>query len=245
MGRKASKPPVVANPDAREKLEAAAAAAGLSIQELADLVFEAGVVPPKGGDGMVERYTIEDLGNRLWSVLQGVAKNERSLWFEGLAPTQRMALIVVLRDQGYRTEVIARDLGLEQTEVLRTWNAYSAKIGAQIVGIRLDSIAGQLQMASERAQEMAIDDGDHKGYWSIERDKVKLLQSIGIVDKAAHRVEHVHKIDDVQKAELQKMVELEAKKNRRGLEIEELKAIESKGEPLPEEVKDDYDSEDE
>ena len=242
MGRKQAKPPVVANPAALQQLEVAAAAAGLTIQQLADLVFEAGVVPPPSSDGITERYTLEDLGKRLWSVLQAVPKNERQAWFAELVPAQQTALIVVLRDQGFRTEVIAHDLGLEAMEVMRTWNTYSAQLGAQVVGIRLDTIAGQLQLASERAQEMAIADDDHRAYWNVEKQKVELLQSIGIVDKAAHKIEHSHKIDDEQKAELKKMIELQSKQNRRAIEIEELKTIEA-NEPLPDGTLEDLDDE--
>lgn len=241
---KAKKPPPIANPAARQQLEAAAAAANLTVQQLADLVFEAGVTPPKAPDGVVERYTLHDLGMRLWGSLQGVAKTERAAWFSELAPTQKAALIVTLRDQGFRTEVISKDLGMPPDEVLRTWNTYAGMIGAQVVGIRLDTIAGQLQMASERAQEMAIQDGNASTYWMIEKQKIELLQGLGIVDKAIQKVEHTHRIDDQQKAEIEELYKLRDKQTKRRIEISTHRKIEDKGDELPADVKIDYDDED-
>lgn len=245
MSKKASKPPALANPAAAAQLERAAAAAGLSVQELADLVFEAGVVPPPSKDGLTVRYTLEELGKRLWGTMQTVPKAERGIWFEQLAPVQRTAVIVVLRDQGFRTEVIARDLQIEPSEVMRTWNAYASQLGSQVIGIRLDTIAGQLQLASEKAQQMAAEQGDHRSYWNIEKQKVEMLQSIGIVERAIHRTEVTHKIDDQQVAEIEALAALRNKQNVRRIEIEEIKQIDAKGDAVPSEVVTNYDDEDE
>lgn len=242
---KARKPPIIANPLARAQLETAAAAAGLTVQQLADLVFESGVAPPKEADGVVERYTLEDLGKRLWGTMQTVPRTARAEWFAGLVNTQKTAMIVVLRDHGFRTEVIARDLGCSTDDVLRTWNAYSGQLGSQVVGIRLDTIAGQLQLASEHAQQMAMESRDANAYWKIEKEKIELLQSLGIVDKAIQRVEHTHKIDDQQKAEIEQLYQLRDKQNRRKIEIAELTTTEEKGDDLPPEVRSDYDDDDE
>jgi hypothetical protein len=244
MSKKASKPPALANPAAAAQLERAAAAAGLSIQELADLVFEAGVVPPPTKDGLTARYTLAELGKRLWGAMQTVPKNERGAWFAELAPIQRTSVIVVLRDQGFRTEVIARDLELDPADVMRTWNAYASQLGAQVIGIRLDTIAGQLQLASEKAQQMAAEQGDHRSYWNIEKQKVEMLQSIGIVERAIHRTEVTHKIDDQQMAEIEALAALRNKQNKRRIEIAEVVAIEAKGDAIPTEVVANYDGDD-
>jgi hypothetical protein len=242
--RPASKPPALANPAAAAQLERAAAAAGLSVQELADLVFEAGVVPPPAKDGMTVRYTLAELGKKLWGTMQTVPRAERAIWFEQLAPVQRTAVIVVLRDQGFRTEVIARDLQIEPTEVMRTWNNYASQLGAQVIGIRLDTIAGQLQLASEKAQQMAAEQGDHRSYWNIEKQKVEMLQSIGIVERAIHRTEVTHKMDDQQMAEIEALAALRNKQSKRRIEIAEVVAIEQKGDAIPTEVVANYDGDD-
>ena len=242
---RAKQPPTIANPAARAQLEAAASAAGLSVQQLADLVFESGVVPPKAPDGVTERYSLKDLGERLWGTMQMTPRDERAEWFAALVPVQQIAIIAALRDHGFRSEVIARDLGVGVDQVMRTWNIYAGRLGEQVVGIRLDTIAGQLQLASEHAQEMAVAAGDHRSYWQIEREKIEVLQSIGIVDKAINKTEVVHKIDDEQKAEIERLYKLRDKQQRRKIEVQELKQIEDKGEDLPEEVANaDYDDDD-
>lgn len=233
MAGKQREAPALASPELLAKLTRAAEAAGCTLQQLADLVFEAGVKPVATTDGITQVYTLEDLGMRLWGSMQAVPKTQRAEWFRQLVPKQQTAVIVVLRDQGYRTEVIARELELDPIDIIRTWNTYAGQLGAQVVGIRLDTIAGQIQMAAERAQEMAIAKADHKGYWSIEKDKVGILQTLGIVDQAVRRVEVTHKLDDQQRAELDALADLQAKKGKRRIEIAELETTERKGDQLP------------
>jgi hypothetical protein len=65
------------------------------------------------------------------------------------------------------------------------------------------------------------------------------------VDKAINKTEVVHKIDDEQKAEIERLYKLRDKQQRRKIEVQELKQIEDKGEDLPEEVANaDYDDSD-
>lgn len=243
MSKQQRDPPALASPELLAKLNAAAEAAGCSLQELADLVFEAGIAPPKGGDGITQVYTLEDLGKRLFGVMQAMPKSKRAEWFAQLVPAQKTSVIVVLRDQGFRTEVIARDLQISPLDVVRTWNAYSSELGSQVVGIRLDTIAGQIQLAAERSQEMAVVERDYKSYWAIERDKVKLLQAIGIVDSAIRRVEVTHKLSDEQKAELDALADLQQKKEKRRIEIAELGTSQENGDALPDDITEDYDEE--
>jgi hypothetical protein len=236
--------PALASPELLAKLQKAADAAGCTLQELADLVFESGVKPVQTTDGITQVYTLEDLGKRLWGTMQSVPKSERAAWFKQLVPTQQTAVVVVLRDQGFRTEVIARELELNPLDVVRTWNLYAGELGAQVVGIRLNTIAGQLQLAAERAQEMAIEKNDHKGYWNIQKELVGALQTLGIVDQAVRRVEVTHKLNDQQKEELDRLATLRSKQSRRRIEVEELQTTEQKGDALPADVSKDYDAED-
>lgn len=206
-------PPAVANTDAMGTAERAAAAVGLSVAELCNLIVDNGIaaVPPDGG--MTQKYTLEDLGKKLWVDLQGRPRAERAKFFKGLSEPQRGALIVQLRNAGYATPIIAMELGIAESTVTRTYHAYASDVGSQVVGIRLDTIAGQLTVAAERAQQMAMQSGDHKAFWAIHRDYLKALQSIGIVDSAIQRVEVTHKIEDAHKVEIDALVALEAKKN--------------------------------
>jgi hypothetical protein len=234
-------PPMIANPEAGSKLNRAAEAAGVSVQDLADLVFEAGVAPKASKDGITQRYTLQDLGERMWAIMQSKPHDERAQWFKALVPVQQTATITVLREAGFRTEVISRELNISPIEVQRIWNAYSSELGVQVVGIRLDTIAGQLQMAAERAQEMAISSGDHSAFWRIQRELVETYQSIGIVDQAIRRVQVTHRMDDEQKAEIERLIELRNKQSRRQVEILELENKAEQGDDLPDGMTEDYD----
>lgn len=235
-------PPWAARPDAMATAAKAAAAVGMSIEELADLLVEGGITATIPKDDVVQRYTIEDLGKALWAHLQETPKTKRQEWFASLTPVQQKSLIVVLRDQGFHFEVIAVDLGISIQKVIETWNHHCDQLGAQVVGVRLETIAGQLQVHASRAQHMAVQAHDHNGFWRISKDYVELLQSLGIVDRAIHRVEHTHSMQDDHKAEIEALVTLEEKKRRRLLELKEVDATVVASEPLPD-LADDYDNE--
>jgi hypothetical protein len=230
--------PVVALPDANQRLAAAAEAAGLSVEELVQLALDSGLASPEAETPIVlDRYTVDDLGVRMWGDMQAVDRDRRGEWLHNLVPTQRNALVCALRSRGFASEVIARDLDLDTSEVVRIWNLYGADLGTQVVAIRLDTIAGQLQIVAERAQQMAVEAGDHSAYWRIQKELVSSLQDIGIVDKAIHKIEVSHKIDDAQKAELQSLLEFQKKREARLLEVEEIKQAEVKGDPIPDDLK--------
>ena len=236
----AKAPPWVADPKALEVLGQAARSVGLSVEELANLMVEGGITALPPSDGITGRYTLKDLGLRLWGSMQEVPRNQRAAWFEGLVPTQQTAVIVTLREQGFSSQAIAGDFHLDPMDVMRTWNQHSGKLGAQVVGIRLNSIAGNLQLVAERAQQGCMEKGDYSALWRIQKELTHQLQSIGIVDRAIHRVEVTHKVGSETKAEVDKLVELEEKKRRRA---EEVKLIEAKvTDSIPEEVADDYES---
>lgn len=224
--------------EAKAKLEEAAKAVGLSPHDLADLVFESGLAP-QGSDGITETFTLEELGKRMLGEMQ-LAESKPN-WFASLVPTQQRALICVLRSKGFTTETIARDLDVNPREVLRTWNAYHDELGAQVVGVRLETIAGQLQYAAEKATEMAMAKNDPRTVWAVAKELTGVLQDIGIVDRAIKRVEVTHKMDDEQKAELERLAEL---RNKQKVRLEEIKSIESATEqtdPLPPEVEEELD----
>jgi len=241
MPTKACAPPAVADPTAKAKLDAAAAAAGLSLQDLADLIFEAGVVPPPSPDGLTKRYSLQDLGKKLAVELQTKVRDSRAAWFHALVPVQQKALICVLREEGYPTETIARELRIDPCDVMRTWNTYASELGSQVVGLRLDTIAGQVQISYEKAMELALQKGDGRAVFAIEKDRIAVLQGLGITEKAVHRVEVTHKMDEEQKAELERLVELRGKQERRRIEIEQLEQKEEAGDALPEDLAEDYD----
>lgn len=189
--------------------------------QLVDLVHDSGAMalPPDAPDGITTTLTLGDLGLRLWGELQQVMREDRTGWFNGLLEAQKIALIVALVDRGIRPELIARDLNLSSTHVRSIIDQYADRIGAQVTQVRLSTIAGHVQLAAERAMEGLRQEGDWKGYFGVQKDVVKILQSLGIVDQAIHRVEVTHKMEDTTQAEIEAMLELERKQNRRRIEI--------------------------
>jgi hypothetical protein len=209
------------HPDAKEKLEAAAEAAGLTLAQLVDLVHDSGAMatPPDSPDGITTTLTLGDVGKRMWGELQQVQQFERTEWFANLLPPQQVALVIAVNDKGYRPEVIARDLGISATRVREIIDQYADRVGAQVTQLRLSTIAGHVQLAAEKAMEGLQAAGDWKGFFSIEKEKVKILQSLGIVDQAIHRVDVTHRMEGSAQADIEAMVELERKKQRRIDEI--------------------------
>jgi hypothetical protein len=225
MGRRreqaATAASALVDPAARQKLELAAEAAGLTLAQLVDLVHDSGAMstPPDAPDGVTTTLTLGELGKRMWGELQQVLLPHRAAWFQELLEPQQIALVVTLRDEGFRPEIIARELGISSVRVREVHDQYADRIGAQVTQVRLSTIAGHVQLAAERAMEGLKADGDWKGYFAVQRDVVKVLQSLGIVDQAIHRVEVTHKIEDNRQAEIEAMLELERKKAKRKLEI--------------------------
>lgn len=232
---------MVANTDAAATVERAASSVGLTTQQLLDLIFDTGIAALPPSSLVTEKYTLDDLGKRLWSEMQGQPKAGRAAWFAKLIDVQKAAVVCSVRNQGYSSEAIANDFQIDIADVVRTWNAYASKLGAQVVGLRLDAIAGQLQLAAERAQQMAIQAGDHRTYWKIANDLLDALQSIGIVDRAVHRVEVSHHLTDDKKLELDKLIELSKKEERRSLEIKVIETDKDKSDPVPVSAAKDYD----
>ena len=234
--------PWVADPNALKTVGAAAKAVGLSVEDLANLIVDAGITALPPSDGITGRYTLKDLGTRLWGTMQQEPRHMRAKWFHGLAPNQRTAVIVTLRDRGFSTQVISEEFKIALMDVQRTWNKHADDLGAQVVGLRLNTIAGNLQLMAERAQHGAMERGDHNALWRIQKEFTKMLADIGIVDRATHKIEVTHKFDEEKKAEIDALVEVEEKRRISQERIKQVEATITDGDDLPAEFGKDYDA---
>lgn len=234
----AKAPPRLADPKAFALIQKAAAAVGLTAEGLADLMVESGATALPPSDGITDRYTLKDLGTRLWGTMQEQPVAARAAWFHGLTSTQRIAVIVTLREKGFATQVIAQEFKVPMMDVLRVWNEHADNLGGQVVGIRLNTIAGNLQLVAERAQQGAMEKQDWSTMWRIQKDLTAVMQTLGIVDRAIHKVEVTHKFDEQKQTELEAMLDLERKKARRA---EEVKLIEAEVSDTLPELEEDYD----
>ncbi len=217
-------PPWVADPHALALVSKAAEAVGLDVESLANLMVEGGITAIPPSDGITGRYTLKDLGTRLWGTMQEQPRPARAQWFGGLTPTQQIAVIVTLREKGFATQVLAQEFDIPMMEVVRTWNEHADNLGAQVVGLRLNTIAGNLQVVAERAQQGAMEKKDWSSMWRIQKELTAVLQSLGIVDRAIHRMVVTHEFDGQKKAELEALLDLERKQLRRA---EDVKLIEA------------------
>lgn len=220
------------------KLREAADAIGMDVGDLIRLAVDN--APAALGDqrslavpGLVGGPTLRELGKALWSRMQGVGRNDRPAWFKDLSEPQQIAVIVMLREQGYRTEVIAGDFGIATDLVHMHWQEHADKVGSTVLSQRLSTIAGSVQIAAERSQQGLMESEDWKGFWQVERDKVKVLQDLGIVDRAVHKVEVSHTFDGQKQAEIDAMLELERLKLKRTEEIKQAEARVLDGDPVP------------
>ena len=214
------------DPEAQAKLAQAATAIGLDREGLVNLVVDSGLLNMPPSDGITRKYTLRDLGYKLWVEMQSCTNAGRAEFYKDLSPAQQTALVVTLRDRGFASQTIASTFGLKAAGVNRIWNEYADDLGAQVVGVRLSTIVGNLQLVADRAQEGAVQAEDFALLWKIQKELTQQLQSVGIVDRAIHRVEHehTHKMDEDQMREIDKLVDLREKKRLRGEELKHVDA---------------------
>lgn len=204
------------DPKAKERLEAAATAAGLDLEGLVNLIVDSGALSLPPADGVSESYSLEDLGEQMHAQMPATDRQE---WFADLVDNQRIALVTMLRSRGYSTVVVARDFGIGELEVNRIFSKYADDLGAQVINVRLNTLVGNLQLAAERAGEGSMAKKDWGTYWRIQKEMIALLQSLGIVKQAIRKVEIAHKFDDQKQAELDAMLDLERKQKARQEEM--------------------------
>ncbi len=208
--------------EAARKIEAAAGAVGLSTEDLVSLVSDSGLLAAKPPDEITEVLTLKDLGARLHNLSCTKSRGERASWFRGLVPTQQQALLTVLRERGYATATIAQEYDLDPMAVVAAHNKFADQLGKNVINIRLSTLAGHMMLAAERAQQGAMEASDWSTFWRIQKEVVGLLQSMGIVERAAQKIEvdsHISVGVEEKQAELDKILRLAAQGERRRLEI--------------------------
>jgi hypothetical protein len=207
--------------NAKDLLKEAAEAVGMDPKALAQLAVDA--YGSKLVDKQTESITRKELGLTLWRELQAIDKANRGDWYQKLADEQQVSLIVALRHEGYRSDVIARDLKISQYTVTELYNRYADTVGSQVSFIRINTILGIMTNDLELAQEGLRKDGDWGGFWRARKEYIKLLQDLGIVERAVQRIEVVHNFEQAKQAEIESILELERKKKVR---LEEIKRAE-------------------
>lgn len=222
--------------DAADKIAKAAGAVGLSAQELVELVSDSGLMatPP---DGVTEVLSLEDLGARLHNLSCAQPRSQRAAWFAGLVATQQEALLTVLRERGYATAVIAQDYDIDPMTVVNAHNKFADNLGKNVINIRLSTIAGHMQLAMERAQQGAMEKSDWGTYWRIHKEAITLLQTMGVVDRAAQKIEVDNTINigtQEKELELERILDIARRGDKRRLEITQTERESDDVEPIQE-----------
>ncbi len=221
MSRRASGPrPTLEAGNAKKLLTEAAESVGLDPKALAQLAIDA--YGKKLADKQAASVTRKELGLTLWRELQGVAKANRGEWYSKLADEQQISLIVALRHEGYRSDVIARDLAISQYSVTELYNRYADTVGSQVSLIRLNTLLGIMSSDLELAQEGMRNAGDWNGYWKARKEYIKLLQDLGVVERAVQRIEVNHSFEEAKQSEIHAILELERKQLARQEEIKQV-----------------------
>jgi hypothetical protein len=209
---------------ALDTLAQAAQAVGLDTEALVNLVADSGALALPPSDGATEQFTIDDLGHHLRTQMSQIAKTDRPAWFGKLATVQQAALVVGLHNAGASNHAIATMFDQSILKVMETQNEYADKIGQNVTNVRLTVIVGQMQLVAEKAQQGAADKKDWSTYWRIQKELVANLQSLGIVDKAIHRVEVMHTLGDREKENVERLAQLRVKQLARQEEIKQISA---------------------
>lgn len=171
-------------------------------------------------------------GLRVW---QWLSMREFKLWPSlviELQPEQRASLVLHLLCKGHAAVTIANKLGLMPNLVKDIWRDYTAKVGDDVMGITLPSLVGRIDSRAEALVEMAVEEGRPDRAWKIEKERVQLLQDLGVVERASKRYEVAHQhtlragdaADAETQAEVDRILDLERKRRESGERVKRIDA---------------------
>ena len=98
-----------------------------------------------------------------------------------LSAKQRKA-VLILTANGKRTSAeLGILLGCPASSVRRLMSEIRREVGREVRTWSTEEVLGSMAMTAEKCSAMAMDQEDPQLAWAIERDKVKILQSLGVV----------------------------------------------------------------
>lgn len=177
--------------------------------------------------------TVADVGQALyWKLYRD---KEKKGFFKKLSEEQQAMLVAYLTHIGFAPQTIAIELDTSEQAVREHWARYADKLGQHVIGIRLQTLVGDLKAKADQLFQSAMAEGKLPLAWKITTDFVKVLQDLNIVERAAQKQEVTHKLelDEADLMELDGLMELRKKRKdaKRLLTIEEEKPTHD---PLPE-----------
>lgn len=96
--------------------------------------------------------------------------------------TKQRKAVLVLTANGKRTSAeLGLLLGCPASSVRRLMSEIRKEVGREVRQWSVEEVLGSMAMTAEKCSAMAMDQEDPQLAWAIERDKVKILQSLGVV----------------------------------------------------------------
>ena len=214
MTRNARQPNATADPELRARVQAAIEAGGFNSEaELAEALTST-TTPRQVAElgSLTTALTVEDVGYALYMKLY--QQSDKAKFFKKLMDDQKGMLIVYLTHVGFSPPAIAANLDVSEAYVHQCWSLYADKLGQQVMGIRLQTLVGDLKAKADQLYEVAMRDGKTQLAWKITTDFVGQLQELNIVERAVHRQEVTHKVelDEADLLELDELMSLRRKK---------------------------------
>lgn len=209
----------------KKKLEKAAKAAGMSLEELRE------IAQLSGETSMTQfRGTLDDCGADLYAAYRDMRDTggDPVEFFKGLEDLQQVVLLVWLVDNGHAPLRLAREFGVSEQKIRQSWALYARQLGSSIRTMSADVIIGTLQARSETLYELLMQSGDIQNAWRVTRDTVFLMQRLGVVVDADREHEReMAELKDNAQVEINRMVDLKFKeeKNKRLAKAEEAEVI--------------------
>jgi hypothetical protein len=180
----------------------------------------------------IQALGTEKAGLRIW---QWLSQSEFARWpslCAELDNEQKIALCLHLLCKGHAALTVANKLGFMPHFVKDIWRDYTAKVGDDVMGITLPSLVGRIDAYADALRDMAIDLEKPERAWKIEKERIELLQDLGVVERAAKRYEVAHQhtlkaegsADAEVQAEVNRILEIERKRRESSERVKRIDA---------------------
>ena len=153
--------------------------------------------------------------------------------FDGLTDDEQRAVVAQMQARGHSPISVAQALGVSPPRVARIATELLHERGRITVTVSRDAIIGQLALAAQVAADGLHANGRWMEYWRVHREYAQDLARLGVLQESARRVDvhHTHELSAAQQEDLQRLRELDQKREARKIEI--VRSREDAEDPLP------------
>jgi hypothetical protein len=194
-------------------VKAACEAAGCGAEELMGMLAVAGKAPKLEG-------RVADAAADLYRKISQVPN--KSDFFSRLTGYQQGVLVAHLSSKGFLWLEISTELGVPIETVKAMVDEYSRQLGESIMSQTLQSIVGELAIRHAERYAMSMREGNYEHALREDQAWVKTLLDLGVTERAVQKHEVQHTLKDDVKDEIQRMLEIERKREHRKLVQEDL-----------------------